>query len=98
MCAEIKSESRSHARGNINWLGWFGVAVLIYFLSSGPVMWMVAKGYFGAGRPLGGATQEVVADLYYPITLAYHDTFLHKPLGLYFHLWAPALVDTHGNL
>jgi hypothetical protein len=98
MCADVKGQTKSREWGSVNWLGWFGAVVLVYFLSSGPVGRMAAKGHFGPGRPLGGAVKDVAVDLYYPITLAYHDTFLHKPIGLYLHLWAPTIVDATGNL
>ncbi len=98
MSAEIeeKTESCSWAPG-WTWLVWMAVGVWVYLLSSGPVLWLVARGYFRPGYPLGGPVKQVVLVVYKPVTLAYNHTILHKPIGLYHHLWAPTMVDRNGN-
>jgi hypothetical protein len=57
---------------------WPFVSLLLYVLSYGPVL----KYLDGQGMVEGFASK-----FYYPVYWAYSDTPLHKPLGMYFHLW-----------
>jgi hypothetical protein len=93
---ENKTESCSWTP-DWTWLVWMAVAVLVCLLSSGPVIWLAGRGYFRPGYPLGGTVNQVVLVVYKPVALAYNHTILHKPIGLYLHLWAPILVDRKGN-
>src|ERR1039457_3875629 len=71
-------------------LCWLGVIVMLYLLSTGPSMMMIERGIFTYKSP-GGKT----ADLFYrPAGWAYRSTLLHKPLGMYWHLWAPHLINS----
>jgi hypothetical protein len=65
--------------------------VLLYFLSFGPVYMMWSK------RKISH-TNQFVNKLYTPLAWAYQKTPLHKPLGLYLHLWAPDDFDQNGDV
>jgi len=70
----------------------FGI-VVTYFLSAGPAALMSWNGVFasvGVGR--------VVSGFYTPWRLTYLHTPLHKPIGIYMHLWNPNLYDEKGNV
>jgi hypothetical protein len=75
------------------WLCWLGAALFLYFLSTGPVAMMTGKKPAGRGSPVW----SVVAVVYRPVRWAYEDTPLRKPLGVYWHLWAPEWYDSEGN-
>jgi hypothetical protein len=65
--------------------------LVLYVLSIGPVWMLMAKGNFSAsGRSLD--------KFYTPLKWAYLKTPLHKPLGIYFHLWAPTMFDKRGEV
>ena len=86
--AEPTAEAK-RSRGFAGSFVWgFGIVVL-YFLSAGPVWFMESK-----GTRLHG----IVWRIYAPWDWAYLNTPLHKPLGLYMHLWRPGLYDRSGNL
>jgi hypothetical protein len=65
--------------------------LLLYFLSFGPVRLLTSQ----VGSP--SMIEHVEAVVYYPWELAYVRTPLHKPLGLYMHLWCPRSFDQAGN-
>jgi hypothetical protein len=90
--AETTAE-RKEGRGVWTYVYWVVGILLLYVLSGGPLaMWAVSR----AGKPpmkLG-----VVTGFFYgPLYLAYERTPFHRPLGLYFHLWAPQLFDGNGD-
>ncbi len=68
------------------------IIFILYALSYGPVevrqekkvknAWFLQ---FSAGR-------------YVPLGWVYRNTPLHKPLGIYYHLWLPKYFDAKGNL
>ncbi len=41
---------------------------------------------------------KFLAAFYKPLGWAYNKTLLHKPLGLYYHLWIPSVIDSKGNI
>jgi hypothetical protein len=61
---------------------WAFVAVMVYVLSSGPVVLMAQKSKLRL-KPLPYPVLDII---YAPLNWAYNDPFLHKPLGIYFHL------------
>ena len=69
---------------------WPLVILVLYALSFGPVVMMVQKGIIRRHY-------QRVYVLYEPVMWAYEETPLQKPLGMYFHLWAPELFDKHGD-
>src|SRR5689334_851402 len=77
---------------HFNWwrfILWSLVIGVFYFLSMGPVVMMVEK-----GRINPESKWLVVCA---PCGLAYQYTPLRKPLGMYFHLWAPKSFDENGD-
>ncbi len=77
---------------NWGWITWPCVALVLYVLSSGPV---VRIGH--NGRPYGTMFNSFLK-IYGPLEWAYWETPFHKPLGMYFHLWAPNRFDTNGDI
>jgi hypothetical protein len=74
------------SRGLGSYVLWAFVAVMVYVLSSGPMLKCRMK------------TGAVIDTLYYPpLQWAYNDTPLHKPLGLYWHVWCPGQVNASGE-
>jgi hypothetical protein len=74
-------------------LCWLSAILVLYVLSSGPVEMMEAK-----GRIVGGSsTHTFLVNLYSPFRWAYSHTLLHKPLGMYLHMWSPRQFDSKGN-
>ena len=65
---------------------WF-LVVMLYVLSSGPVQLLIQK------RLL----PRDVFWIYQPVGWLYEHTPLHKPLGMYLHLWDPLTFDTSGD-
>ncbi len=90
---ELDVEQRS--RGLI-WvcLCWFAVGVVLYVLSVGPVAMLVEKKIIGPSTSI----TKFLAAFYKPLGWAYNKTLLHKPLGLYYHLWIPSVIDSKGNI
>ena len=70
---------------------WPFIILLIYVLSIGPVLLLDHKGRIN--RAIGPALES----FYAPVGYAYDETFLKKPLGLYFYLWDPEDFDANGN-
>ncbi len=97
MSVELEEGTESRSWAAATWLIWVAGGLLVYALSSGPVLWLVARGHIRPGYPLGGAVNRLVLVIYQPLASTYHQTLLHKPIGLYYHLWAPSLVDSNGN-
>jgi hypothetical protein len=80
------------SRGLASYVVWgFGIVVL-YLLSMGPVDLMGAKGM------LGSTAYRILYYVYLPWEWAYLRTPLHKPLGMYMHLWTPEAYDRTGTL
>ena len=72
----------SEEKHSFNWRAfvlWPCVIVILYVLSAGPIFKLMNKDV------INGTEKWVV--IYEPVIWAYDNTFLHKPLGLYFHLW-----------
>jgi hypothetical protein len=69
---------------------WPSVILVVYVLSIGPIMMLVGKGVI--------AYNKGVADFYSPLEYAYGQTPLHKPLGIYLHLWRPERFDKNGDI
>ena len=94
MNGETQHAPEPSSRGAIwEWLCWLGVVLVLYLLSTGPVTMMAGKKLTGRGSPLWSA----VAIVYRPVRWAYEETPLGKPLGRYWHLWAPEWYDSEGN-
>lgn len=76
---------------NWGWIMWPVVVLLVYSLSIGPVLMLDLKNRLP--RP------KIVWRFYYPVRWAYFKSpILHKPLGMYLHLWVPDYVAKNGDL
>jgi hypothetical protein len=89
--AQDAQETSSRSFG-WSWIIWPGLLLLLYVLSTGPVVMMVNKKIIRSKTLLG-----IVAVVYSPMEWAYDNPALHKPLGVYLHLWVPQKFDTKGN-
>jgi hypothetical protein len=67
------------------------VVLILYMLSIGPVAMMSKKGSIWP-------KSQFVRNLYIPLGWAYNETPLHKPLGMYMHLWLPERYEKNGDL
>jgi hypothetical protein len=78
---------------SINWgfVVWPLVILVLYVLSFGPVIKLLGS------NPLKPSVDDALKTVYYPLLLAYSQTLLHKPLGMYLHLWAPEFYDKNGD-
>jgi hypothetical protein len=86
--AETSTEERS--RGFASYSVWAGVVVLAYFLSIGPFVMMEDKRGWRWSHP------RWLDTLYFPTSWAYTNTRLHKPIGMYLHMWCPKPWDSNG--
>lgn len=78
---------------SIPWTGfivWPFVILILYVLSIGPVAIMSDKGLISHNN-------EFIWKFYKPLGWAYLNTPLHRPLGMYLHLWVPKHFDKHGD-
>ena len=86
--ADTAEEKDSHS-----WTGWIvwpvGILVL-YVLSVGPAVMMEEKGMISKDNGF-------LLKLYSPLGWAYENTPLHKPLGMYLHLWSSKYFDKNGE-
>jgi len=73
---------------------WPFVIFIIYLLSFGPV-WKL----FDMSKPPAqeSFSRDAVDNICVPWHWAYFYTPLHRPLGLYMHLWAPEFFFQDGN-
>jgi hypothetical protein len=93
--AEAQEGQERSSRGLLGiWLCWLGAAVILYVLSSGPFWLMADKKIIRMGTPAWRAAQIV----YYPLDWVYAYSLLHKPIGMYWHFWAPGRFDAKGNI
>ena len=67
---------------------------MLYVLSVGPVMKITLKR--NISNPHTAA--QFFTSFYKPLEWAYARTLLHKPLGMYYHLWIPSVIDSKGDI
>ena len=60
---------------------WAAVVIILYVLGSGPIVMLVEK------RTLSPQAQTFVGTIYAPVSWACEETPLHRPIGIYLHLW-----------
>jgi hypothetical protein len=88
--AETREETKD-SRGFGIYALWAGVVLVLYVLSWGPlVRWEDPLVRMGLPRDIGL--------LYMPWMWAYDKTPLHKPLGMYLHVWCPEEIDKNGDM
>ena len=79
------------SRGLGSYVLWVFVALMVYVLSSGPVM------HLDRTHRVGLSMQSWLDYAYAPCGWAYFTTAFHKPLGMYWHIWNPRLFDKDGD-
>jgi|SRR5580698_330124 hypothetical protein len=93
MGGQTETTTPIEEKHSFNWRAfilWPFLIVLLYVLSFGPVVRMLNKTPF---KP----PNRLAESFYWPVELTYHNTFLHRPLGMYFHLWDPGMYDENGD-
>jgi hypothetical protein len=88
--ATITPKDEKHSAFLPGLIVWPVVILLLYVLSSGPVMMMAVKGRIDPQN-------KFFMIFYSPIGWAYNKTSLHKPLGMYMHFWAPQILNKKGD-
>jgi hypothetical protein len=84
----VPETNEKKSRGVGVYVAWVFVAMMVYVLSSGPVMKWGSK----QKRPY-----QAVRLAYAPLVWVYGRTPLWKPLGIYWHIWAPEYFDKDGD-
>jgi hypothetical protein len=93
MNGETQDEPEKSSRGtDWVWLCWLA-GIVVYVLSTGPFVMMVDKGIIRIDGPVHRALLTAYALIFW----ADEETVLYKPLGLYWHLWIPEIVDSQGH-
>jgi hypothetical protein len=94
MTDEAQDASKSRSRV-IGWgcLWWVGLALVLYVLSSGPVLMVVHKRIIRLNSP----TYRFLASFYQPLNWVANVTPLDKPLQMYWELWTSHVSDTKKN-
>ncbi len=87
--ATITPKEEKHSI-NWGWIVWPCVILILYVLSSGPLIMLSQK-------ELIPQDNGFLTKFYSPLRWAYNETPMHKPLGMYFHLWAPKFIDKNGD-
>ncbi len=91
----MESAGQNEARGGGRiWIIVPVIFVVLYFLSVGPVMLWV-RSRLAVGAP--PQSLSVIVTVYGPMEWLYDHTPLHKPIGIYLHLWIPDKFDSKGN-
>jgi hypothetical protein len=89
MAATRTEEKRS---GGFGLYGlWAAALLLFYALSSGPCLMLSRNGTFP------DALIGCLVTFYSPLLRAHKTKLLHKPIGLYFHIWCPIAFDSNGD-
>jgi len=95
MEAQPETTTPIEEKHSFNWqmfVLWPFLILVLYVLSSGPVVRLVRQGRISRSNGV------FIERVYGPVAWAYERTPLHKPLGMYFHLWAPKSFDKNGDV
>jgi hypothetical protein len=99
MGGQPETTALKETKKSFNWRGpllWMLVIIVGYFLSAGPVL-----KYSFRGAELDGKTvhrMRTVNTIYRPWLWLYLRTPLHKPMGIYMHLWLPEIFNGSGEI
>jgi hypothetical protein len=85
---------RSFRSAGWGWILWSGLVLVSYVLSTGPITMLEERKLIYSNTP----PHRLLTILYGPVGWAYCETPLHKPLGMYWHLWTPNAIDINGNI
>lgn len=95
MKGETQDEPEKSSQGLVwVWLCWLAAIAVLYVLSSGPVVMVVNRTRIPPASP----AYQFSMIVYWPLARAYMGTPLHKPIGLYWHLWAPDWYKSNGDI
>src|SRR5882672_9712833 len=88
---ETETEAKK-SRGLGSYVVWGLAVVMVYVLSSGPAIRYILWNASGpAAAPL--------TYLFSPLICAYNShSVVHKPIGMYWHLWVPTSIDPKGRM
>jgi hypothetical protein len=91
--AEVEDKPEKSSKGVLGIFVWsLAVVFVIYILCTGPFFMMIERSLLS-----NPAVARATVSIYQPEFWAYKKTLLHKPLGMYWHLWAPSVFDIKGN-
>jgi hypothetical protein len=78
-----QSAPEERGAGGILRLGlWAAGLLVLYVLGSGPLVMLSSRNL------LPDSVLNVLEKIYAPVEWAYEETLLHKPIGIYLHLWS----------
>jgi hypothetical protein len=106
MDEQPKTTTPKDEKHSINWgsiILWPVVILILYVLSFGPVMRfgsmvMVLRAWNNKSYIHNLAQRNgFLGKFYTPLYWAYNETPLHKPLGMYLHLWVPIAFKNNGE-
>ena len=89
-----ETSTPNNAKHSINWGAlflWPVVILILYAFSIGPAVMITDKSDLGQYNKL-------IGKYCFPYAWAWHSTPLHKPLGMYLHLWVPKHFDKNGDI
>ena len=79
------------SRGLGSYVVWAFVGIIVYFLSAGPVHMILNQ------KTIRGFADEALGYLYAPWRFVYFRSPLHRPIGMYMHMWSPDIFDKKGH-
>ena len=85
-----RNETTSEEKNSRSYWGivyWPVSFVVLYVLSTGPMMLAVTKGW--------ASKNALVA--YFPLDETIRNTWLERPMRMYLHFWVPGMYDSHGD-
>jgi hypothetical protein len=92
--AEPRGEAK-RAGGFASYIAWGFVLVVAYLLSAGPATRVTSL--YMAPYPAYMASPGASFYFFAPWRYAYWRTPIHKPLGMYMHLWLPEVFSRNGD-
>ena len=87
MTRDATASEEKSARSYWGLVYWPVAFVVLYVLSTGPVMLAVTKGW--------ASKKTIVA--YAPLEGIIQNTWLERPMHIYLHFWVPGMYDIHGD-
>jgi hypothetical protein len=87
--AETMTEEKRVGRWS-GYVVWAAGILVLYVLSIGPVTLMWRRDFLPP-------TSTFLWNVYSPLRWAYLKTPLHRPIGMYLHLWDPLSCDKKGE-
>jgi hypothetical protein len=95
MDGPLQTTTPIEEKHSFSWPGfvvWPVAILLLYALSYGPFEKWQERRIGNSNRYL-----QLSAKIYVPLGWVYRKTLLHKPLGIYYHMWLPKYFDAKGD-